>query len=148
MVIICSYTDNDFTLYVSRCRLTSFECFDIEMKLNFLFLQIWRGFSGPEDYDHSLDWNLWLWAPKECHLEGQDETEVLNLQLRGLAIFKFSNPPQGDYDIGVNMEVIKCDCDECPVSSKGAKDVGSLVESCISLQDEVFAGIFVTNNSF
>ena len=69
--------------------------------------QIWRGFSGSEDYDHSPGKDLWIWAPPNCH-EAKDIGKEAYFTISTIRRFSFEEPrPPKYYDLGYNITVKK-----------------------------------------
>ena len=66
-------------------------------------LQIWRGFSGREDYNNSPPFETWIWAPLSCALSSSYQYSSLPFEITNVQLFEFNNSP--DYEVGVNIQV-------------------------------------------
>ncbi len=59
------------------------------------FVQIWRGFTGPEDYPDER--NMKIWAAPECAFRGEETKEgtfVITSKTSTLVVYKYAGIPQ------------------------------------------------------
>ena len=69
-------------------------------------MQIWRGFSAREDYDHDYGYDhLWIWSPKSCAMHPFWAEQTATFEITDVEFFNFNYSNYHDYDVGINIRV-------------------------------------------
>ena len=71
--------------------------------------QMWRGFTGQDDYSHDYGWAPTIWAPPSCALDPDCEGHVHDFEITSVEFFEFNYSSKHDYEVGVNIFVEEYD---------------------------------------